>query len=68
MKLSRTRRPLPSGIVFITAVALLCFAAGCATPIGVNHVDRTVALSFVHRQCDIGREGELFFGARADQF
>jgi pimeloyl-ACP methyl ester carboxylesterase len=43
MKLSRTRRPLPSGIVFITAVALLCFAAGCATPIGVNHVDRSVA-------------------------
>jgi pimeloyl-ACP methyl ester carboxylesterase len=43
MKLSRTRRPLPSGIVFITAVALLCFAAGCATPIGVNRVDRTVA-------------------------
>ena len=34
MKLSRIRRPLPPGIVFITAVALLCFAAGCATPIG----------------------------------
>jgi hypothetical protein len=29
--------------VLLTAVAFLCFAAGCATPIGVNHVDRTVA-------------------------
>ena len=43
MKLSRIRRSLPQGIVFITAVAFLCFAAGCATPIGVNHVDRAVA-------------------------
>ena len=43
MKLSRIRRSLPQGIVFITAAALLCFAAGCATPIGVNHVERTVA-------------------------
>jgi len=43
MKLSRIRRSLPQGIEFLTAVALLCFAAGCATPIGVNHVDRTVA-------------------------
>ena len=43
MKLSRIRRSLPQGIVFLTAVAFLCFAAGCATPIGVNHVDRTVA-------------------------
>ena len=43
MKLSRIRRPLPPGIVFITAVALLCFAAGCATPIGVRYVDRRVA-------------------------
>jgi pimeloyl-ACP methyl ester carboxylesterase len=34
---------LSQRIEFITAVALLCFAAGCATPIGVNHVDRTVA-------------------------
>ena len=40
---SRIRRCLPQGIVFITAVAYLCFAAGCATPIGVNHVDRAVA-------------------------
>jgi pimeloyl-ACP methyl ester carboxylesterase len=43
MKLSRIRRSLPQGVVFITAVAFLCFAAGCATPIGVNHVDRAVA-------------------------
>ncbi len=43
MKLSRIRRSLPQGIEFLTAVAFLCFAAGCATPIGVNHVDRTVA-------------------------
>ena len=43
MKLSRIRRSLPQGILFITAVAFLCIAAGCATPIGVNHVDRTVA-------------------------
>ena len=43
MKLSRIRSSLPQEIVFITAVAFLCFAAGCATPIGVNHVDRAVA-------------------------
>ena len=43
MKLFRIRRTFPLGIVLITAVALLCFAAGCATPIGVNHVDRSVA-------------------------
>jgi len=43
MKLSRICRSLPQGIVSITAVAFLCFAAGCATPIGVNHVDRSVA-------------------------
>ena len=43
MKLSGIYRSLPQGIVFITAVAFLCFAAGCATPIGVNHVDRRVA-------------------------
>ena len=43
MKLSRIRRSLPQGILFITAVAFLCIAAGCATPIGVNHVDRSVA-------------------------
>ena len=43
MKLSRIRRPLPPGIVFIIAVALLCFAGGCATPIGVRYVDRRVA-------------------------
>jgi pimeloyl-ACP methyl ester carboxylesterase len=43
MKLSRIRRSLPQGIVCITAVAFLCFAAGCATPIGVNHVERSVA-------------------------
>ena len=43
MKLSRIRRPLSQGIVFIAAIACLCFAAGCATPIGVNHVDRAVA-------------------------
>ena len=43
MKLSRIRRSLPQEIVVLTAVVLLCFAAGCATPIGVNHVDRTVA-------------------------
>ena len=43
MKLSRIRRSFPPGIVLITAVALLCLAAGCATPIGVNHVDRRVA-------------------------
>jgi pimeloyl-ACP methyl ester carboxylesterase len=43
MKLSRIRRFLPQEILFITVAALLCFAAGCATPIGVNHVDRTVA-------------------------
>ena len=29
--------------MFITVAALLCFAAGCATPIGVNYVDRRVA-------------------------
>jgi hypothetical protein len=29
--------------VFVTAAALLCFTAGCATPIGVNQVDRSVA-------------------------
>jgi pimeloyl-ACP methyl ester carboxylesterase len=40
MKLSKIRKLLPPGIMFITAVA---FAAGCATPIGVNHVDRAVA-------------------------
>ena len=28
---------------FITTVALLCFAVGCATPIGVSYVDRRVA-------------------------
>src|SRR5437867_3281081 len=43
MKLSEIRRPLPLGIVFITAAALLCLTVGCATPIGVNHVDRRVA-------------------------
>ena len=43
MKLSRIRRSLSQEILFITVAALLCFAAGCATPIGVNHVDRTVA-------------------------
>ena len=40
---SRIRRPLPPGIVCLTAVALLCFAAGCATPIGVRYVDRAGA-------------------------
>jgi Putative serine esterase (DUF676) len=30
-------------MVFITAVALLCLAVGCATPIGVRYVDRRVA-------------------------
>src|SRR4026207_1800744 len=43
MKLSKICRSLPQGIVSITAVAFLCFAAGCATPIGGNHVDRSVA-------------------------
>ncbi len=43
MKLSKIRRSLPQEIAVLTAVVLLCFAAGCATPIGVNHVDRTVA-------------------------
>jgi len=43
MKLSIIRRSLPQGIVSIAAVIFLCFAAGCATPIGVNHVDRSVA-------------------------
>ncbi len=43
MKLSRIRRPLPPATFFIAAFVVLCFASGCATPIGVNHVDRTVA-------------------------
>ena len=43
MKLPRIRRPLLPGMVFITTVALLCFAVGCATPIGVSYVDRRVA-------------------------
>ena len=43
MKLPIINRFLPQEIVFITVAALLCFAAGCATPIGVNHVDRSVA-------------------------
>lgn len=43
MKLSRIRSALFQGIELIAAVAFLCFAAGCATPIGVNHVDRSVA-------------------------
>ena len=28
---------------FISVAALLCLAAGCATPIGVSYVDRRVA-------------------------
>lgn len=43
MKLSRIRKPLPPAIMFVAAVALWCFATGCATPIGVNYVDRAVA-------------------------
>ncbi len=43
MKLFGIRRSLPQGILFITAVAFLCFTAGCATPIGVNRVDLAVA-------------------------
>ena len=43
MKLSQIRKPMGHGTVFVSAVILLCFAAGCATPIGVNHVDRSVA-------------------------
>jgi hypothetical protein len=43
MKLTKIHKLLPPGTVFLTAVTLLCFAAGCATPIGVNHVDRAVA-------------------------
>ena len=43
MKISRIYRFLPQEILSITAAALLCFAAGCATPIGVNHVERSVA-------------------------
>ena len=43
MKLTKIHKLLRSGTVFLTAVTLLCFAAGCATPIGVNHVDRAVA-------------------------
>ena len=30
-------------IEFVSVVALLCLTVGCATPIGVNHVDRRVA-------------------------
>ncbi len=56
-------------IVRFTALYLLAgFLAGCATPIGVNHVDRRGRISFAYRQCDIGRAGKLFFVARADQF
>jgi pimeloyl-ACP methyl ester carboxylesterase len=43
MKISRIRRFLQQEILFITAAAFLCFAAGCATPIGVNRVDRAIA-------------------------
>ena len=43
MRLTKIHKLLPSGTVFLTAVTLLCFAAGCATPIGVHHVDRAVA-------------------------
>ncbi|MGH7872676.1 MAG: esterase/lipase family protein [Candidatus Binatia bacterium] len=43
MKLPIINRFLPQEIWFITVAALLCFTAGCATPIGVNHVDRSVA-------------------------
>jgi hypothetical protein len=35
MKLSKIRKLFAAGIWFITAVVLLCFVAGCATPIGV---------------------------------
>src|SRR5688572_1673754 len=43
MKLSRMRKPFSPVIVLIAAFAVACLAAGCATPIGVNHVDRRVA-------------------------
>jgi pimeloyl-ACP methyl ester carboxylesterase len=43
MKLSAIRKLMRRGTVFVSAIVLLCIAAGCATPIGVNQVDRAVA-------------------------
>jgi hypothetical protein len=54
-------------MVFLTAVAFLCFAAGCATPIGVNHVDRAVAYHSLTANAMSTERGKLFFGAPVDQ-
>ncbi len=43
MKLCGIHRPLPRGVLFIAAIALLWLSGGCATPIGVRHVERRVA-------------------------
>ena len=63
MKLSGIRRPLPPAVVFVTAAALLCFTAGCATPIGVNYVDRAVAYNSLTANA-ISAERASSFSAR----
>ena len=63
MKLSGIRRPLPPAVVFVTAAALLCFTAGCATPIGVNYVDRAVAYNLLTANA-ISAERASSFSAR----
>ena len=43
MKLCGIHKSLPRGVLFIAAIALLWLSGGCATPIGVRHVERSVA-------------------------
>ena len=52
---------------FIAVAALLCLAAGCATPIGVNYVDRRVAYQSLTTNV-LSTERKLLLRARAVNF